>query len=245
MYQEHEIVWDDVKVARLWGYFGKNASLKDQYFTNLVGGNVLKYLTKYVKIKNKEVLDYGSGPGHLLGHIVKMNLPIRYSALDNSKESIERLNKLYSSSSQFKKSYYVESFPTNIQDKFDLIISCEVIEHLEDHHLQSMINEFKNMLNPGGVVMITTPNNENLDALKVICPECGCIYHRVQHVRSWNVQSMTKYMEGHGFTTVKVEALNLLQKNLLHRSKQLVLKILSTFGYEYYPQNLVYIGRRN
>jgi 2-polyprenyl-3-methyl-5-hydroxy-6-metoxy-1,4-benzoquinol methylase len=245
MFKPYEIEWTDEKITKLWDYYATNPAIKDLYFTNLVGGNVLTYLKHAVNFSNKRILDYGSGPGFLFSHIKRLGLNVRYNALDNSKDSIAKLTELYSKEPQFEQAFLVESFPSKIQEKFDIVICCEVVEHLNDTHLNSMIDEFKNILNKDGIVMITTPNEEDLNASKVICPDSGCVFHRWQHVRSWSVQSLSNYMEQNGFVTVKVEATNLLQKNFAHRLKQFLLKSLKSLGYKTgKPQNLVYIGRR-
>lgn len=78
-------------------------------------------------------------------------------------------------------------------------MSVEVVEHLDNAQLSGMLSEIKRLFKPGGYVVVTTPNDEDLGAEKLICPECG--FHRWQHVRSWNSQRLRACFEEHGFQT--------------------------------------------
>ena len=84
---------------------------------------------------------------------------------------------------------------------FDVVIATEVIEHLLDSELEGMLAECRRLLKPGGRVFFTTPNDEDYDASKVMCPEYGSIFHRWQHVRTWNVGTLRAHMERAGFVT--------------------------------------------
>ena len=55
------------------------------------------------------------------------------------------------------------------------------------------------MLKPGGRLVVTTPNEEDLEQSKVVCPECLARFHKMQHVRSWSARTLTERLEGYGF----------------------------------------------
>jgi len=61
-----------------------------------------------------------------------------------------------------------------------------------------LVENVKKLGNPGSKIIFTTPNNERLDDSVVYCPVCEHTFHRWQHVRSWNVQSLTSFMEKNG-----------------------------------------------
>ena len=50
--------------------------------------------------------------------------------------------------------------------------------------LLNYINEIKELLQIGGRLIITTPNDENLDEKMVFCSNCKNIYHSMQHMRT-------------------------------------------------------------
>ena len=83
----------------------------------------------------------------------------------------------------------------------------EFIEHLTDEVLENTIKEIKRVIKPGGYLIVTTPNDENLQNETTICPECGCVFHRWQHVRSWNISSIKTYLTDMDFDVIYVKAL--------------------------------------
>lgn len=87
--------------------------------------------------------------------------------------------------------------------RFDGILSVEVIEHLSDERLESTLGLIKRLLQPGGVIVFTTPNDEDLAASRLYCPECDHVFHRWQHVRSWNRRSLSKLLAKRGFVDVR------------------------------------------
>jgi 2-polyprenyl-3-methyl-5-hydroxy-6-metoxy-1,4-benzoquinol methylase len=240
MFRPYEIEWTDEKVSRLWDFYSKNKYSDNLYFSKLVGGHVIDYLNRRIGLRNKSILDYGSGPGHLFEFFSKKNLNIKYNAIDFSEESIAKLKTKFSNSPQFQNAYFVNKFPSNINDQFDVIISCEVVEHLTDERLATMMEEVQRLIKNDGIIYITTPNNEDLNANKFICPDSGCVFHRWQHVRSWNASSLSKFMESKGFQTLHVATLNFHQQRPLHYVKEILKKIVKP-NEEH--GNLVYIGR--
>ena len=49
---------------------------------------------------------------------------------------------------------------------------------------------------------MTTPSNEDLEAGTVGCPACGCLFHRMQHIRSFTAETLTRMVEEAGFAPV-------------------------------------------
>ena len=65
------------------------------------------------------------------------------------------------------------------------------------------------------MVLITTPNNENLDNETVYCPCCENSFHRWQHVRSWSSDSLSLYLIKHGFKVILTKEIDFaLNKDL-------------------------------
>jgi hypothetical protein len=62
------------------------------------------------------------------------------------------------------------------------------------------------VLRPGGYLVITTPNEEALEAQHVMCPSCGCEFHPVQHLRSWSSAALSLALVQAGFRTVRCQA---------------------------------------
>jgi hypothetical protein len=47
--------------------------------------------------------------------------------------------------------------------------------------------------------LITNPNEEDLDASMKICPECKCMFHRWEHMRSFSAPSLSSLVVEPGF----------------------------------------------
>lgn len=185
------IVWDEKLVIKFWDYYSQYPEL---YFTYQFGGNIVNVLSQYVK-PSGAILDYGCGTGFIIKHFVNKGFET-YGA-DTSSQSVEFVNKQYKGQPNFKGAYLLEDL-FKLNKKFDVICVVEVIEHLTDEFLVPLVENVKKIGNPGSKIIFTTPNNERLDDSVVYCPVCEHTFHRWQHVRSWNVQSLPSFMEGHG-----------------------------------------------
>ena len=121
----------------------------------------------------------------------------------------------------------------------DTAFIVEVVEHMDDAALGAAFAEIYRALKPGGHVVITTPNDENLEANRVLCPECFAIFHVMQHVRSWKTRSLSAFTESQGFETVSVDETILSpHTGLLDR----LWRFAKLYGGA--RPNLIYIGRK-
>jgi SAM-dependent methyltransferase len=198
-FNQKEIIWTDDKATRLWNYYTNNSSYAHQYFSYHSGSFILRDLQKYVEFKG-EILDFGCGPGHLISHLLKMINVGKVCGLDFSPDSAEKTNQRFENLPHFGGAFYAPSLPSDFgNDSMDLIVSIEVIEHLNDSHLHDMLTESHRLLKSNGKLVITTPNREDLEVNKTMCPECGCIFHRWQHVRSWNATDLANILNENNF----------------------------------------------
>jgi hypothetical protein len=59
------------------------------------------------------------------------------------------------------------------------------------------------------LVLMTTPNEEDLLARNVFCPSCQHTFHGMQHLTSWDKETLTEYLVGGGFTVEFCEGVDL------------------------------------
>ena len=202
-FKKYDIEWNDKNISRLWDYYSNQGDT--EYFSELYGREILKITLKHVSFKKKKLLDYGSGRGGLLQHILDLKLNLKYNALDFSKKSIQFLNKKYINNKVFEVSEHIESLPsTFVENYFDIVTLLEVIEHLNKDHLNDSLQEIGRVIKTNGILIVTTPNNENLSVNENFCPDCGCTFHKWQHVNSFSSETIVELMEKHDF---KLEAL--------------------------------------
>jgi len=91
--------------------------------------------------------------------------------------------------------------------------------------------------------VITVDNDENMDANMVHCPDCGCVFHRIQHLRKFTPESMAELMSRIGFRTLYSGATNFWQyKDNIPLKRKIFLKLFHKLIYRNKPPHLVYIG---
>lgn len=205
-YRVHEAVWTPQKVGRFWDYENNERKYQGGWFTLQVGDGIYNYTKKFLP-KNGRILDYGAGKGFLTQKILEKSSLV-VDCAEFSEAGLENIRKLVSHYPHFDRTIQIKDFPLNISDfTYDCIYFVEAIEHLTDEFFMPTLSEFKRILGKDGIIIITTKNDENLDENTICCPDCGCVFHRVQHVRSFTPESMSALMRGVGFTELWCGAL--------------------------------------
>ncbi len=93
-------------------------------------------------------------------------------------------------------------------ETFDMVVCLETIEHLLPEHLEGVLDELLRVVRPEGVVLLTTPNSEDLTAQMVFCPNCCSEFHRWQHVRRWTPNSLGDELAARGFDVAFCQGLS-------------------------------------
>lgn len=217
MFVKHTIDWNDDKISRLWDYYSITPPYSDIYFSKVFGKQLLNK-TGLPLHEPISVLDFGCGPGFIWDHLIATDIKWFYSGVDFSKDAVAILSKKAVGHKQFKGVHHVTRLPLDFPPKhFDAILLFEVIEHLNDDYLDETIREVSRLLKHGGIVVVSTPNEENLADATKFCPDCGAIFHEWQHVRSWSVVSLKTCMSKYGFRVVKAQTLDFAMTDILHR----------------------------
>lgn len=236
-FRRHEIEWTDEKVARYWDYSSANPEYEDSYFSKAVGDLVLDEVQRIVPLKGR-ILDFGCGPGYLMEKLIARGIPVE--GVDFSEDSIAAVNKRLSGSALFQGARHSPRLPVEQPDhSYDILFLVETIEHILTPLLEPTLVELNRLLKVGGKIVITTPNRENLDALKVMCPECGCTFHRIQHVHTWSAESLTNLMNQFGFQTVRTVETTFRRGDILNN----VYKFYFWASRRIRP-NLIYVGEK-
>lgn len=103
------------------------------------------------------ILDYGCGPGTFLGRYLK-NIKAEKFGIDLSQVQITYARETFGTNISFLST---DSFNV-AQDKFDLIIAIEFIEHITRDELKLFLDNCYNNLKSGGMLIMTTPNYKGL-----------------------------------------------------------------------------------
>jgi SAM-dependent methyltransferase len=73
-------------------------------------------------------------------------------------------------------------------NQFDMVLSCEVLEHLTDKTLHAALSEIERITNK--YILITVPFKETLPAQWRKCSKCSHIYHAWGHLRAFDVKTL-------------------------------------------------------
>jgi 2-polyprenyl-3-methyl-5-hydroxy-6-metoxy-1,4-benzoquinol methylase len=210
--------WTPELVTRFWDQFANSQELQDLYFTFQLGKEIANFLTYVTDLRDRRILDYGCGPGYLIAHLLQRGA--RVTGADYSPESVKRVNERFTNHEGWEGAVHVSDGLIAAGDgQFDIITCIETIEHVGEAARQKMFFELRRALIPGGYVMFTTPNDENLHWNYVFCPKCDQLFHRWQHVCSWSKESLTKALEGAGFSVDFCEGVNLSNWGQRERKK--------------------------
>lgn len=114
---------------------------------------VANTIQELVKGQKVSILDCGAGEGALASRLT--DLGHKVTAIDIDEEAFR------CPQAEFKKINFddpsdFENFVKSNENKFDVVVSTEVIEHIEDQW--GYARQLRKMLKPGGHMVITTPN---------------------------------------------------------------------------------------
>jgi len=124
------------------------------------------------------ILEVGCGDGRIINRLVW-----RYGkvcGLDVSTEALRHVmaERILGS---------IDSLP--FSDKsFDLVICCEVLEHLPFKVYPKALKELQRVT--ATYIIVSVPNRENVKQSLITCPQCGCAFHPSRHLRSFQKRTM-------------------------------------------------------
>ena len=155
---------------------------------NILQDNELKNILKYANNKNN-FLEVGCGDGNFL---LKAN---KFFKNVIGIEPSEKFYKLCISKKLNVKHMYLEA-NSNIEQKFDVIVSRQVFEHLNNP--KEIFEKMVNLLDDNGIIFLDVPNggksireNRYFDIFS-------------DHVNHWTVKSLTYLAEINGLTVVDI-----------------------------------------
>ena len=200
----HEIQWTLEKAERLWAFYGSRPWFASQYFARNCGHRIISLLNSLVDVKGT-IIDFGCGPGYLLKHLESCPDWKEYIGIDSSEESMKKLLADNSSRDRVIRTLSIAGVDAGIKDMSgDLALCIEVIEHCTDDDLKKFFLSVRRMMKSGSHMLLTTPNSENLEKNKRLCPECGCVYHMWQHIRTWTPEDLSKMLADNGFSSFDI-----------------------------------------
>jgi SAM-dependent methyltransferase len=181
---------------KIWHHFQRNCpeSFKDAQPR-------MDYIIRQI-IKNRgphhcKILNIGIGSGYLEKRLKHLGQDV--CTLDPDEETVRKF---------FEKGYkaycgYIEKLPFN-DSHFDFVVASEVLEHLNRDQFNKGLQEIGRVLTKSGWFLGTVPYNEDLLLNQVVCPECGYLFHRWGHLRTFDDRTLHQAMRPY-FTTISMK----------------------------------------
>lgn len=170
----------------------------------------IKNTIDFIPNEINTLLEVGCGDGRIINRLIGKYKKI--CGLDISSNALK-----YVKTPKIQGSLEKLPFPDN---SFDIVICCEVLEHLPYPIYNKALKEIERVSK--NYILISVPNDEKLDYGMIKCPKCGCSSHIWRHLRSFNNESLKSVFEN--FKIEKTKIHNLSEQFLF---PSLVIKIKS------------------
>lgn len=203
----HTVRWNQENIKHFWDFLSSRQVRDDTYFSWNVGAGLVRYVSGLIPLRTP-LVDVGCGPGFLLDQFLLRGLACR--GVDLSPESVAALTTRIGQNPQFLGANVGGATGTGLQDnEAGTLFLVEVLEHLLPEDLGAALDEMRRVLVPGGHLVVTVPNDEELERSELACPECGCVFHKWQHVGSFSSRTLPALLAAHGLIPVSVEEVDL------------------------------------
>ena len=186
------IHWTPQLVNKFWDGIAQT-ELDDLSFGKVAGPKFIELIGNFL-IPGGRHLDFGAGSGHVLQLLLDRGLDA--AGFDPSPD---RQALLVEKVGDHK--HFLGIKGTDSTEQFDVVLLMEVVEHVLDEDLREMLARVARFVKPGGYLIASTPNNENLEYSSVYCPVSDTFFHPWQHVRSFTPHQLSDCFGNFGFSS--------------------------------------------
>jgi len=188
-----EWIWTPARVGDFWSWIAGSA-MDALSFGATQGPALLAALEPWL-VPGGRHLDIGSGEGEMARVMARAGYAV---AVLEPSPGRQRLltEKLHGA---FGYIGALETIDAGDLGSFDVTMAIEVIEHILEDGYGEFFATLDRALARGGRVILTTPNREDLDHSLMVSPLTGILYHRWQHVRSFDSATLTALLAQYGF----------------------------------------------
>lgn len=193
------LVWTPELVARFWS--GVAQTRLTEYDFARQGGKSLIIAVEHHLPKNGRILDFGAGNGELVELLLERGYEVAAyePSLGRANYLLNRLG---------SRDGFLGVFGADAEEHFDAVLMIEVIEHILDQELDRALRLVHDLLREGGKLIVTTPNNEDLELGMVYCPITNMLFHRWQHVHSFTADSLSLLLSRYQIPPIVVHHLD-------------------------------------
>ena len=200
--------YDPIK-DRLGGAFSRHPALQKAFYRMLnlfflrawYVRRELRYLMEALPATRPvRVLDAGTGFGQYAYFLAKEFPNVEVLAVDVKEDYLENARRFIERTPERDRVCFARADLTvlDLDERFDLILSVDVMEHIEDD--RAVFRNFERVLNPGGYVVINTPSD--LGGSDVSDEDEGSFIE--EHVRpGYNREELAAKLSDAGFTVTR------------------------------------------
>ncbi len=206
-------------------------------------GNILQQLYLRERIKRiskhkppQKFLEIGCGNGHISNVLLNngyrgVGVDLNASACNNN----QQLNKKHIEKGNYKV-IYGDFLTLPLNEQFDIILSCMVIEHLTEEQLNIFFKKVKHLLIDGGILILIVPANRKFWNIED---------EIAGHIKRYEIDDVYKICQTYGFSLNKIVSLNYPVSNILFNvSNHLVRKHESKILAFSQKEKTIYTGNR-
>jgi len=151
----------------------------------------------------KRHLDIGCGPGTFIG-----TLPgsIESVGVDIAKPQVDYANEHYRTDGHRFEVVAPGRLPFE-DTSFDAVTIIEIIEHLTAPDCETLVQEARRVLTPGGTLILTTPNYASpWPVVEWLLNRLGDVSYEDQHINRFNLWRLSRFLRRVGFMDVESRA---------------------------------------
>ena len=170
--------------------------------------NHFSFKNKKLPLANLKLLDIGCGGGLMSEPMCKLGAKV--TAIDASEKNIN-IASIHAKQNKLKINY-LNAAPENINkdNKFDIILNLEIVEHVEDLNLY--LNSCAQLLKKNGIMFTATINRNLISYVKAIVGAEYILRWLPIGTHDWNKflkpEELEKLINDVGFSTVDVKGLS-------------------------------------
>jgi 2-polyprenyl-3-methyl-5-hydroxy-6-metoxy-1,4-benzoquinol methylase len=194
------LVWTPELVERFWT--GISQTRLTEYDFARQGGKSLIIAVEHHLPKDGRILDFGAGNGELVELLLERGYQVAAYEPSHGRAGC-LLNHLGA------REGFLGVLGPESKEQFDAVLMVEVIEHILDEEFDRALRRVHGMLKEAGILIVTTPNNEDLELGMTYCPASNMLFHRWQHVRSFTAESLSTVLSHYGISPIVIHYLDL------------------------------------
>ena len=229
-----ELTWTPRMIARYWDY---ESRFPENFFTYQVDRALVRHFRGYLN-GTKKIVDYGAGAGFLIEELLHENR--QCAAIEFAPDAERLIEAKFQGNPHFFGVCLIDDLQ-GWNGQFDIAFLTEVVEHLYDADLDRCLSCIRDLLVPGGLLILTTPNDEDRSKSMIMNPETGRVFHRWQHLRSWTLLTLQDMLQTRGFSPIEIGSTDFgASIHAMRRSHPLPIRIARAMA----KQAMLFLGQK-